>query len=141
MGVDGKFLKVLGSKIVIEGVKEGIKLALSHNHYGLAVNLIKELIVNGVWEKIVDIFSNKKVHSSMVKSFYQSFKNGDIDNIKSMISFMENNSLKDTLRSVLQNEKVASGIMEYLSNSRSNEEVSKFKNFIETLKDYNMEVK
>lgn len=34
MGVDGKFLKVLGSKIVIEGVKEGIKLALSHNHYG-----------------------------------------------------------------------------------------------------------
>ena len=54
---------------------------------------------------------------------------------------MENNSLKDTLRSVLQNEKVASGIMEYLGNSHSNEEVSKFKNFIETLKDYDMEVK
>ena len=93
------------------------------------------------FKKIVDIFSNKKVHSSMVKSFYQSFKNGDIDNIKSMISFMENNSLKDTLRSVLQNEKVASGIMEYLSNSHSNEEVSKFKNFIANLKDYDMEVK
>ena len=77
----------------------------------------------------------------MVKSYYQSFKNGDIDNIKSMISFMENNSLKDTLRSILQNEKVASGIMEYLSNLHSNEEVSKFKNFIETLKDYDMEVK